>query len=564
MHLQLHPYSIPLIVSALLSAGIAIAAWRRRSAPGAVLLFAYMLWVALWSGSSAAMWLSTSHFGQVFWLNFSALGILLVPPTFLLFSLQISRNEHLLTRKLISLLAIEPLVGLVLTWTNDLHHLVYSPTQLWVKDGLAELQWSPGVYTLVDAVYSFALIVAGIWFLARSLKIGGALLKSQLKLVILGASLALCADAAFMLPILYSWIGLDASPLVHTLVGGIYMYAIYRTKLLDIVPVVHSTLINSMTDGVLVLDEQDRIVEMNPAAGQLLGVAPKLVTGKCAREILSTWRETGQPFWDQNEVHTEIHVDQEIPRTIDLIITAVVDGKKRSSGRMMVFRDITSQKNQENSLSNTNRLLNEQLDEIRALRDQLHEQAIRDPLTNLYNRRYLEETLHKELARALRENYSVCVIMMDIDRFKRVNDTCGHKVGDEVLESLASLITQHIRRFDTACRYGGEEFVILMPKLSNETARERAEFLRREFANMPLPCMNMKSSPTLSLGLASYPSDGFESEQLLDAADRALYTAKSAGRNRVVAYSELDRNEAPEITTARKNAQTDTPTHSRH
>jgi diguanylate cyclase (GGDEF)-like protein/PAS domain S-box-containing protein len=563
MHLQLHPFSIPLIIAALISAGIATLVWRRRPAPGAVWLSVHMLGVTIWSSAMAAMWLSTSRATQDFWLDLSSLGIILVPPAFLLFSLQISHNDVLLTRKLISFLAVEPLVAQVLIWTNDLHHLVYNSTQLWVINGLVELHWSPGAFFLFDAVYSYALMAVGIWFLARSLEAGGQLMKAQLKMVMLGASLSLCADAVTLLPILSSRVGLDPTPLVLTLAGGIYVYAIYRTKLLDIVPVVHSTLINSMTDGIMVLDEQDRIVEMNPAAGQILGMAPRLATGRCAREILATWHETNQPFWDQNEVHTEILVRQDDPCTLDLRITPLLDGKKHISGRMLVFRDITLQKQQEASLSNTNKLLNEQLDEIRALRDQLRDQATRDPLTNLFNRRYLEETLLKELARASRENYPVCVIMMDIDRFKRVNDTCGHKVGDDVLQSLASLITLHIRRFDTACRYGGEEFVIVMPKLSDETARERAEFLRREFANMPLPCMNMKTSPTLSIGLASYPSDGFETEQLLDAADRALYTAKSSGRNRVVTYSELDRNAAIEAGTSRKTVQTDTPARSR-
>jgi len=130
--------------------------------------------------------------------------------------------------------------------------------------------------------------------------------------------------------------------------------------------------------------------------------------------------------------------------------------------------------------------------------------------------------------------------MMDIDRFKLVNDTCGHKAGDEALQALATLIVLHIRRFDVACRFGGEEFVIVMPMLSTETARERAEFLRREFADMSLPCVNIKNSPTLSIGLASYPSDGINGEQLLNAADQALYAAKSSGRNRIMLYSELE------------------------
>ena len=130
--------------------------------------------------------------------------------------------------------------------------------------------------------------------------------------------------------------------------------------------------------------------------------------------------------------------------------------------------------------------------------------------------------------------------MMDIDDFKRVNDTCGHKTGDEVLQALSTLIVLHIRRFDAACRYGGEEFVIVMPKLSIETARERAEFLRNEFSNMSLPCSKQESSPTLSIGLAAFPFDGMNGEQLLDAADQALYAAKGSGRNCVVVYSELE------------------------
>lgn len=539
MHLQLHPYSIPLIVAALISIAIGSAIWSRRSAPGAVALLIHMLALALWNGSAAAMWLSASPAAQIFWLDFSAFGILLVPLTFLLFSLQVSHNERLLTRRLIFLLSIEPLAGLALVWTNDFHHLVYRQAMSYKTDGLWELLFSSGPFMLVDAIYSYALIVAGIWFLARSLKQGGQLMRSQANLVMVGAVTSLCADVVSLLPILASENGLDAAPLVYTLAGGIYLYAIRRTKLLELIPVAHTTLINSMTDGVVALDEQDRIVEMNPAAGHFLGVTPGLAAGRRAREVLSAWRETTHPFWDQPEVRTEVLVMEDIQRTIDLKITPLLDGRKRSTGRLMVFRDITSRKQNEAILKDTNKQLVEQIEESRALRDQLREQATRDPLTNLYNRRYLEEMFSQELARASRENYPVCVIMMDIDRFKRVNDTCGHKAGDDVLRALSTLILMHIRRFDAACRFGGEEFVIVMPRLSIETGRERAEFLRREFANMPPHCAEMKVSPTLSVGLASYPRDGTNGEELLNAADQALYAAKSSGRNRIVVYSEM-------------------------
>ncbi len=539
MQLQPHPFSIPFLLAAIVSAGFAVTIWRLRHAPGAISLFVHMLGLAIWSGANASMWLSTSLHAQLFWLDFSALGILIVPATFLLFSLQISHNERLLTRRLIFLLTIEPLIGLSLVWTNGLHHLVYGPAKLWVSKGLAELHWSPGPFISVDAVYSYLLMAAGIWFLVRSLKKGGHLMQAQLKMVILGASLSLCADLVTLLPSLSSGNGFDAAPIVYTLAGGIYIYAIYRTKLLDLIPVAHSALINSMTDGVVVLDEQDRIVEMNPAAGKFLGITPGQAAGHGAKQVLSAWRETTRPFWNQSEVRTEIVTTQDIPRTIDLKITPLIDSKKHSTGRMLVFRDITSRKRDEAALKSSNRQLREQLVEISALRDELHDQATRDPLTNLFNRRTLEETLAQEFSRAERENFPVCVIMMDIDRFKRVNDTCGHKAGDEVLQALAALIVQHIRRFDVACRFGGEEFVIVMPHLSIATARERAEFLCREFANLPPACADMKSGPTLSIGLASYPSDGANGKEVLSSADQALYAAKSAGRNRVVAYPEL-------------------------
>ena len=539
MQLQAHPYSIPFLIATLVSAFFAATLWPRRTAPGAISLFVHMFGLVVWSGASAAMWLSTSLRMQFFWMKFSTFGLLLVPATFLVFSMQVSLNEHRVTRPLLLLLSIEPLVGTLAVWTNDFHHLVYGQMQSWSTYGLAELKWSPGPLVWVEAVYCYSLFFLGIWYLSRSIKLGGFLLREQVQLVLLGALISLSADIGYLIPILSSKIGLNAAPIAYTVAGVIYFYAIYRTKLLDLIPVAHSTLIKSMTDAVVVLDVQDRIVEMNPAAGNYLGVIPDDVVGRRAREILLGWREITQPFWNQPEVRTEIIVAQDIPRYIDLNITPLTDSRNRTTGRMLVFRDITSRKRSESILKDSNKRLNEQLDEIRTLRDQLREQATRDPLTNLYNRRYLEEMLAQELARAARENYPVCVIMMDIDRFKRVNDTCGHKIGDDVLLSLSTLIIRHIRGFDAACRYGGEEFVIVMPKLSIETAHERAEFLRKQFANMPLPCADMKSFPTLSIGLASYPSDGEDSETLLNAADQALYAAKNSGRNRVVVYSEL-------------------------
>jgi diguanylate cyclase (GGDEF)-like protein len=173
------------------------------------------------------------------------------------------------------------------------------------------------------------------------------------------------------------------------------------------------------------------------------------------------------------------------------------------------------------------------------LQSKLREQAIRDPLTNLFNRRYLEETLERELSRAARENYPICLIMMDIDHFKRVNDTYGHEAGDLVLKAISEALSEHSRRGDFACRFGGEEFVVVMPNMNLETAYERAEHLRQSLNLLRVPYEYYSLSVTISMGIACYPENGQTRETILRAADQAMYGAKEAGRDHILSYNQL-------------------------
>jgi diguanylate cyclase len=132
----------------------------------------------------------------------------------------------------------------------------------------------------------------------------------------------------------------------------------------------------------------------------------------------------------------------------------------------------------ERELMDVNDALHKNLREIDELQEQLREQANRDPLTGLYNRRYLDSTLERELARCKRDGNSLALILIDIDHFKQVNDTYGHQAGDEILLRLAALLAGMARAGDVACRYGGEEFLLLMPTMPMISARERAEALR--------------------------------------------------------------------------------------
>jgi diguanylate cyclase (GGDEF)-like protein len=220
-------------------------------------------------------------------------------------------------------------------------------------------------------------------------------------------------------------------------------------------------------------------------------------------------------------------------------VTPLYDRSQALSGRLMVFRDITESKQVEKRLRYVNDKLQGQLIEIGLLQSKLREQAIRDPLTSLFNRRYLEETLDRELSRAARESYPVCIIMIDLDHFKRINDTHGHEAGDLVLKAIANALSEHSRRGDFACRYGGEEFVITMPNISPEIAYQRAENLRQSLNLLGVPYGCYKLSVTISIGIACYPENGQSRESILRAADQAMYAAKEAGRDHILSYNQI-------------------------
>jgi diguanylate cyclase (GGDEF)-like protein/PAS domain S-box-containing protein len=171
------------------------------------------------------------------------------------------------------------------------------------------------------------------------------------------------------------------------------------------------------------------------------------------------------------------------------------------------------------------------------LQKTLHEQATRDPLTGLFNRRYLDETLPRELHGALRRDAPLCVAMIDLDHFKRFNDTFGHDTGDLVLRESGCLLRDNLRKSDVACRYGGEEFVLVLPDSSLADTSQRLEQLRILFEKLEIRQNGqLMATTTISAGVAAAPEHGSTMEGLLRAADDALYAAKDAGRNRVAAY----------------------------
>jgi diguanylate cyclase (GGDEF)-like protein len=162
---------------------------------------------------------------------------------------------------------------------------------------------------------------------------------------------------------------------------------------------------------------------------------------------------------------------------------------------------------------------------------ELNMQAMRDPLTGLYNRRPLEESLHREILRARRTGAPVGLMAIDLDRFKQVNDTLGHDAGDAVLRTIARELMACVREEDIVCRAGGEEFVVILPGTGDYALRERAEIVRRSIEQEPISACQSTLRATVSIGLALFPEHGATTGALMRAADAALYQAKAAGRN---------------------------------
>jgi diguanylate cyclase (GGDEF)-like protein len=167
----------------------------------------------------------------------------------------------------------------------------------------------------------------------------------------------------------------------------------------------------------------------------------------------------------------------------------------------------------------------------------LSKQVTHDPLTGLFNRRYLDQILYGEITHALQSGSLVSILMADVDHFKQINDRYGHKAGDLMLQSLGELMKSCVRTADIVCRYGGEEFVIIMPGASEQAVRKRAEEIRSKFQEQCLVFDDQEIHATISLGAAIFPLHGSNVDEVFVHADRAMYRAKQEGRNRVVVFS---------------------------
>jgi diguanylate cyclase (GGDEF)-like protein len=520
--------------AALVAACTAGLAWRRRSrTPAATALAATMSGIATWSAADAVLYTVGTQAVHRAYPPVLLASVGLVVAGLYVLARTVADPSWRLTRRAAVLLAVEPVLLVVAAGLPATRDLVL--TDLHAAEGTGEVHVTFGPLFLVGATYSYVLSAVAYAHLVRRHRRAVGAFRRQLTVLLSSALLSTTGTVVAVAGQLDGH-GTDVTPLFFVLTGLIDFWAVFRGGLLRLVPVAREQVVDTVPDAVLVVDPQGLLIDVNPAAVRLLrALRPRLdgdLIGRPLTEVAGTRAVT---VLDETEQHDGHRVAEVAPGVwLDVRASAVSDSRGRALGRILVVRDVTEQQERQAAVEALNARLAEQVGVIEALRAELAEEAVRDPLTGLHNRRHLDRALASDLAARPRTG-PLSVLLVDVDHFKAVNDRFGHAAGDRVLTAVAGTLAGAVREGDTAARLGGEEFVLVLPGAGREQALERADQVRRAVAAGRLVLDGAHVGVTVSVGVAVCPADGTTAGALLEAADRALYTAKATGRDRVVA-----------------------------
>ncbi|MBN3885534.1 MAG: histidine kinase N-terminal 7TM domain-containing protein [Nostoc sp.] len=528
MLFQYNLYFVLLSLTVIISTTVAFAAWQRRSISLASKPFISMMLAIAGYATVAAMEAAAIILREkIFWSKLEYVGSGSVITLFLIFAMHFTNKNRWLTPRNTALLWAIPTFNVILVATNEWHGLVWSGFLPDPKgSNFVIYQHNVGFFWIMTCVYIYTL--TGVVMLIQKALVPSVLYRRQSSMALVGAVLPILGASLYMLRLTPP--GLNITPMSFMLAGLFYFVSLFRFQMFDLVPVARDTLIENMSDGVMVLDAKNRIIDFNPALKHLIGVKKQHI-GQPAAQVLAKWPEIIRLYHTHESVKTEIFIDSVTPCYVELLITSLHNRRKQLTGRLLVLRDITQRYQAEFELRHANEYLQKQVLEIKTLQVQLQEQAMRDGLTGLFNRRYFDEIFPKKLIRAMRDSEQVALIIMDIDYFKNINDTFGHQTGDRVIQVFADILRDYSDSQNIVCRYGGEEFVLALPGLTQEKAFEFAEQIRLSFQAACLESGDKEIHTTVSGGVAVFPDHGKTTDELLQVVDQALYAAKLHGRN---------------------------------
>lgn len=531
-------FALLLVTNALIALFLAALLRRRYPAPGRDAMIWMLIMLAVWAFCYAMIVVSPSMEDKIFWLKLENIGIFTVPVFWFFFTLQYAQFDKWLNRSTGTLFFVVPAISLSLLFHPDGFHHFYKSVNTVAETG-GPLIPVRGPWYFIALTQAYLLDLTGMTLLIWRVFQVRDIFRRQVFVLIGAALFPLLVNIFYQASpyfISNSPILMDLTPISFTVTAFLLSAGIFGLRLFDLVPIARHTVLEHIPEMVFVIDAQDRVVDLNSVAQKTLGKPLEEIIGGEVIDVFRPWPELINRFLTQHEAHEEILIPGDPPRTLEIIVSALYNRFKRLEGRIIVAHDVTDRKWLEYDLKYANESLKNQLSEIEQLRLELQEQAIRDPLTRVYNRRFLADAMDRELAQAGRSATPASVIILDIDYFKQFNDTYGHRCGDYILQYISKFLGERIRRGDVLCRYGGEEFVVFMPNAPLESAYRRAEDWRNEIANAFIEYEGLHLKTSFSAGVAAFPLHGSTSDAILTAADKALYQAKNGGRNRVVLY----------------------------
>ncbi len=514
MHIWLHTLYLPLLI---IAAGVAFlgvgVAWRLHDAPGGRAFLLMMGGVGVWCLGCVVELLAGGLDGKLLGCQIEYLGIASVPLNWFLLIISYLQHDAWLTRARVWGLWAVPLCTIALIWTNAWHHLMYARVALAPTDALPNWQITYGPWFVVHISYSWLLVLAGLVVILLSLRNIAPVYRRQ--------TLALLAAA--LLPFLFNILyvlrlgplpGCDLTPVAFAFSGVGLLLAIRVFRMIEVAPIARNAVFESMRDGVIVLDTRGRVLDTNPALRAILGTESGVLFGADAGALFSAWLPP-EVLHETAGMHTVRLTDGEgAVRWFDLRASLLAPRR----GRLLVLRDIT---------------------DLHTLQEQLNMLAYFDAVTGLPNRVLAHDRMKLELARVKRHQTRLAVLFLDVDGFKRVNDTHGHAAGDRLLHEIGRRMLGCVRETDTVARVGGDEFIVVISDLSIPPFAEVTAARILDAFTRPFALDDADVSVTVSIGIAVAPDDDMDADTLLRQADDAMYHVKKHGKNAFAFYREM-------------------------
>jgi diguanylate cyclase (GGDEF)-like protein len=501
---------IGLMLTAACSVSLAIYIWlKKSSSKAAVILMICVSAIAVYSFGYGMELLSDTLKEAMFWVRFQHLGIDLIAPTWLLFALANTGFEKFITKKWLIILGILPLILFLsaetLGWLNLFHHNPRMDT----SGAFPIFTYDRNIFNYISAAfYSICLLISTMLFalmLFRSSKSS----RGQAIIYLLGTIPPWLGLISYSFGSIY-----DATPLTLGIASIILVIGFVQLQILDIMPLARDLVFEKMCTGVMILDTNNRIMDYNPALTSVFHHLDLHAKKKSVFEVFSAYPTLLKTIRDHSEERIEMMLENNGEKSYYRISSNAMYTKRRKLiGSIVSFYEYTNEK-----------CLLEKLEKLAAL----------DGLTGIYNRPYFDQYATKEINRINRYGGVISMIYLDIDRFKSINDTYGHPAGDLVLEKVAETLSNNIRESDILARFGGEEFVILLPQTDVLAARALGERLRVALENLALKFDDQEIPVRASFGITGLTSGSkLGLEMIYKLADKAMYHSKEQGGNRV-------------------------------